>query len=151
MPGIVTKAAKRNLAPDWLRLRRNNGIDAAALQSAKHLAVGVSSVSSDRRDRPPGQRHGRIEAFDNHLTLVGLSGRHFDIEDDAAKIVDHRVLFVSRFETSIAPVRRHAGVGISCANFLELAVRAAGFLRLCRVSIGFVDRVDMPGDAGSPS
>jgi hypothetical protein len=61
------------------------------------------------------------------------------------------VLFVCRFETSIATVRRHAGIWIRGADFLELAGRAVGLLRLCRLSICFVNRLDMLGEKAFPA
>jgi hypothetical protein len=58
------------------------------------------------------RRHGHIDALDHDLPLVELAGRHLDVKDLAAHVVDDGVLLLGRFQPPVPGGGRHRGVGV---------------------------------------
>ena len=94
-----------------------------------------------------GRDGGRIDSFDDHLTFVHLSGRHLDIDNYPAQIINNSMLLVSGFKPTIAGIGRHRGIGVGDANLLVPAALTTFFLSLLvrrPVAIGLLYRIDMP-------
>lgn len=76
-------------AADRLRLGRAHGREAAPLEGAKDLALGVAGSGGHRGDRHTGRSHGRVDPARDDLPLVGLAGCHVDVAHQAALVVHH--------------------------------------------------------------
>ena len=102
----------------------------------------IACICCDDLDRRAGCFHGRIDAINDDLAFIRLSGRHFDVEDHAAYVVDNRMLLVGGFQTPVSSACRHRCVGVGDANLLALA-RLSGpllsvvWVRLVRICDGF--------------
>lgn len=128
---IVTEPPKRNLRSDRFGLCRDDARDLARLQPREDLRIGVAGVRRDGANGNAGGRDNRVEPLEDRLSLIDLSGRDLDIENDAAFVIDHAMLLVARFEPTVAATRRHGGLGISEADLLELA----GLFRVAKLAL----------------
>ena len=128
--GVVAEPAQRHLAADRLFLGRDHRVDAAPLQAAVHLAVGVALVGGRHLHRRAGRRRDRVDLPQHVVALVGLAGSDLHVEHHADHVVDRRVLLVGGLEPAVARVGRHAGVRLGQADLLV-------FARLFAVPLGF--------------
>lgn len=127
---IVTEAPERHAASDRLFLGRNDRVDAASLEPAIHLAVGIALVGRRHLDRHPGGCRDGIQLRQHVVALVGLSRRHLHVEHDAEHVIHRRVLLVGGLQAAIARARRHGRVRVRQADLLVLAGLPAGPLGL---------------------
>jgi hypothetical protein len=155
VPGIVPEPPQRYGTADRLGLGRDQRVDAAAFELTVDLGIGVAGIGGDGRDRRAGRRHGGIDALDHDLPFVERAGRHLDIQDHAAHVVDHGMLLVGRLQPPVAGAGRHGGVGVGGADLLVLAALAADLLRLVRGRLVFAadhldvaNRETLPADVG---
>jgi hypothetical protein len=150
--GVVAEPAQRDSTPDRLRLWRDQRIDAAPLEGAVDLGIGIAGIRGDRRDRYAGRHHGGIDPLVDDLPLVELAGRHLDVEDNPAHVVDGGVLLVGRLQPPVASGRGHARIGIGRADLLVLAGLPA---RLLPLILGRrvlpVDRLHVPDREAFPA
>ena len=61
--GIVAEAAQRHRAPDRLCLGRDERVDAASLEPAIDLAIGIAGIGGGGRDRHAGRGMRSIDAL----------------------------------------------------------------------------------------
>ncbi len=125
MLGVVTEAPKRYAALDRLDLGWDQRVDAALLKSAIDFAVSVAGIRGDGFNINPRGGFDFVHLRFDHLAFVCLSGRDFDVQNDADFVVDCRVPLISGLQSPIPGVRGHRGVGIGDADLLELAALAA--------------------------
>jgi hypothetical protein len=152
--GVVPEPPQRYSAADRFGLGGDDGIDAAPFEIAVDLAVGVAGICGDGLHFSASGRCGGIDPFDHHLAFVRLAGRDLDIDDDAAQIIDSRVLLVGRFEAAISAICRHRGVRVGNAHFLKAAGLTALFLGQLirsRVAVYLVHRLDMANREALPA
>jgi len=70
---VITKAAHRHGATDWLCLCRNNRFDRALLHTCEHLSVRLAGVGRCRFDRRAGHRGDRVETTEYDLPRISLA------------------------------------------------------------------------------
>jgi hypothetical protein len=73
-----------------------NWVDPALLEIVVNVTIGVSSIGSHRYRRATTRGCRGIDALNNDLPVIGLAGRHFDVEDYATEIIDDCVPFIKQ-------------------------------------------------------
>ena len=129
---------------DRFRLGRDQRIDVTPLQSTVDLGIGVAGIGGDGRDVLPRCRAPGIHLRLDHVSFIALAGRDFHVQDDAAFIVDGRVLLIRRLQTPVAGIRRHCRVGIGHADLLIFATLPVLLLGLRLRRIGAEELLHMP-------
>ena len=118
---VVAEPAERHAASDRLLLGRDHRVDAAPLEPAIHLAVGIALVGRDHLDRRVGGGRDGVHLRQHVVALVGLSRRHLHVEHDAEHVIYRRVLLVGGLQAPIARAGRHGRVRVGQADLLVLA------------------------------
>jgi hypothetical protein len=92
--GIVTEPTQWHGAAAWFGFGWDHRVDAALLKIAVNFPIGISGIGRHGRWRAPSRRRGGIDALDNDLSFVHLTGRHLNVDNDAADIVDDSMLLI---------------------------------------------------------
>lgn len=119
-----------DLRPAWFRFSRDQGINAAPLERAVDLSVGIAREGGDHLDVDARNRFNLIDLRLDHLPIVRLSSRDRDIQNDTDLVIDGPVLLVSGFQPPLSCIRAHCRIGISRADLLILAALPALSLSL---------------------
>ena len=107
-----------DLAWRLFRLGGHDAFDLAILQSSEDLGVGITRIHRRDGDRLPGLRDDRIKPSGDRHALIFLTGRDLDIDDHTGDIIDGGMLLVGRFETTVAAVGCHRGIGVGYTHLL---------------------------------
>ena len=171
VPGVVAQAPHRSGAAD--RLGPGSGPGAQALGRGHRRDLAPLEAGAERGPRAwpasavtvsiaaPVVAAAAQGAGRERLALVRLARGDLDLEDDAARVADHRVLLAAGLQAAGAPRGGHARVGVGEADLLEapglprapppLLGRGVRLL----VAAGLADRLEvphrqaLPGDVGA--
>ena len=99
---VVSKARQRNFRPDRRCFHRDNSFNLPLFKASKDFRVGITGVR--RRDlyrRADYVRSG-VEPGKQVVAFVDFAGCNFDIENDAAQIVDDPMLLITGLQFPIS-------------------------------------------------